>query len=1597
MNGSLRQFLGPLALVDVVADSAYSYDIKFYTNQPGLYVTNSSGIFTPSGSAFKTITVSNPDLTSTSQLQFVENAYGSVTTNLYVWNPGANDWTLYSGNGLRSESRSQYWQGIFCTETNELWDSQGHIVFRQAEKFQVLTNGCTNLIERVSDPTGTHPATNSWLYTDTGLLVFEQGPYGNWTRYQYDANGNPTATVFCVGDAPTNAPNNQCRVESVQYGEAVLTNVVVSVNPTNSSMLIFTTNVVIQKYSLNCTTLLGQEVARQYNFTCLANQNSQTNYTYACQNMGANLSDPSNLLTCTVMPLGGLFAYQPSVVYHPNGTVSCYTYTNSLDGLLNTTILESGAANNLGVVIDGNRIITVTDQAGHTLTNQVYDIASGLLISQDVIAQMDYMGRPTIVTHLNGTNYTSYGCCGPDSQTEPSGLVTTYAYDALKRKTSETRGTILTSYTLDAQGHTLATYRQGVPVSSATYDTGGRQTSSTDALSNTTFYSESYDAAGHRVRTTTYPNATTQIETYYQDGNLLSRTGTAVHGVRYEYGVAVTNGVSCQFTRTIKLRDDGSDSGESSTSFTDMLGHPYMTVRGDGVITSQSTYNSVGQLIAQKDADSNTTLYAYNDLGAAFMTALDMDRDSVIDHQDRVTYNISSVVADHGTTVQRQQSFQYDEATNSILVSQSDTSVDGLRSWQVAFGLTSTSATVYDAPNAKTTVTSTSPDGSQTISVSVQGLQQSTTRKDANGVNLSSVNYTCDTMGRVATQDDGRTVTSNSYNNANQLIAVNVGGQITQNSYDVMGRQIQTIQPDFTTNYVAYFLTGEQATNWGSRTYPSTYTYDYAGRMQTLTTWTNFANQSGAATNTWNYDPHTGQLLSKRYSDTNGPSYSYTPGGKLSTRTWARGIVTTYNYDNAGALATVTYSDGLTPNVAYTYDRRGRTLAVTDGVGTHNFTYNNAGQLLTESFPCSSAIVTNTYDTLLRRSALQVVGSTFSLQPSTFSYDAASRLSAIAQGSLQAQYAYVTNSTLVSSIVFGNNATNQMTTVKTYDNLNRLTAISQQPAPSLPPTAYAYAYNAANQRTQRTDADNSTWQYQYDFLGQVTNATRAWADSTPVAGQQYAYAFDDIGNRRTQTANGRTQSYAANLLNQYTQRSIPGFFWELGSATNAATVTINGQSTLRHNAYFAAEIPMDNSSNAAYAAFVTRGVLQNAGTNHADLISARTGHVFLAQSPEQFQYDLDGNTLSDGRFTYSWDAENRLIAMQTATNKVGLAVPAVRLFFTYDYQSRRVGKVVSNCVSGVWSLSSARTFTYDGWNLLCETICNPSSVTTNSYTWGLDLSGSAQGAGGIGGLLWETQATTNCFVAYDGNGNVTALVDANTGALDAQYDYSPFGETIRASGPLAKANPFRFSTKYTDDETGLLYYGFRFYAPQLGRWVNRDPIQEQGGRNLYGFISNESINHLDKLGFCCYSVGLCSRTVGPITVPTTTVIAGHTFNIDPWLVSLVYAIIPNHNDVKVESQVGPVTESYIRGFFADSFSDAITHYMVSTIPYPLNFGVDGYVPGHVADDAYPVTCTMQCVSKARYDVVKARIFSTATSYHLLAYNCQTWAANQLAP
>jgi RHS repeat-associated protein len=90
-----------------------------------------------------------------------------------------------------------------------------------------------------------------------------------------------------------------------------------------------------------------------------------------------------------------------------------------------------------------------------------------------------------------------------------------------------------------------------------------------------------------------------------------------------------------------------------------------------------------------------------------------------------------------------------------------------------------------------------------------------------------------------------------------------------------------------------------------------------------------------------------------------------------------------------------------------------------------------------------------------------------------------------------------------------------------------------------------------------------------------------------------------------------------------------------------------------------------------------------------------------------------------------------------------------------------------------------------------------------------------------------------------------ALLDGATRAVLARYEYSHFGEIIRATGPRAKANPFRFSTKFAEDETGLVFYGYRYFSPSLGRWISSDPSQGRFGRNLYAFCRNRAGNSVD--------------------------------------------------------------------------------------------------------------------------------------------------------
>jgi hypothetical protein len=168
------------------------------------------------------------------------------------------------------------------------------------------------------------------------------------------------------------------------------------------------------------------------------------------------------------------------------------------------------------------------------------------------------------------------------------------------------------------------------------------------------------------------------------------------------------------------------------------------------------------------------------------------------------------------------------------------------------------------------------------------------------------------------------------------------------------------------------------------------------------------------------------------------------------------------------------------------------------------------------------------------------------------------------------------------------------------------------------------------------------------------------------------------------------------------------------------------------------------------------------------------------------------------------DANRRL---NTTSLSASPNASKLKLDFSYDHQGRRIQKLVSTNSGSGYVAQSTNRFVYDGWNLVA--ILNPQSAVLQSFCWGLDLSGTLQGAGGVGGLLAVNDTANGVhFCAYDGNGNVTALVNATDGTGSASYEYGPFGEVLRASGPMARANPFRFSTKYQDDESDQLYYGY---------------------------------------------------------------------------------------------------------------------------------------------------------------------------------------------
>ncbi len=273
-------------------------------------------------------------------------------------------------------------------------------------------------------------------------------------------------------------------------------------------------------------------------------------------------------------------------------------------------------------------------------------------------------------------------------------------------------------------------------------------------------------------------------------------------------------------------------------------------------------------------------------------------------------------------------------------------------------------------------------------------------------------------------------------------------------------------------------------------------------------------------------------------------------------------------------------------------------------------------------------------------------------------------------------------------------------------------------------------------------------------------------------------------------------------------------------------------------------------------------------TPYADL----DGDGCIGMSDLAILLGMYGTTIGDEIWAlYTWDAENRLIGVEpTAADPGDLTADDKKLVFKYDYMGRRVEKRVipwnpNLGTEGDWDVDnpdSVRRYVYHNWlpllELEVENAGTPSETMTilRKYTWGIDLSQTLDGAGGIGGLLatYDTQGTPETaddrgyLYLYDANGNVGQVLYASDGSIEVKYEYDVFGNRINLPDPSEYDQPFRFSTKYWDDETGLGYWGYRYYGPRLGRWLSRDPIMESGGANLYGYVQNAPTFDSDSLG-----------------------------------------------------------------------------------------------------------------------------------------------------
>jgi RHS repeat-associated protein len=705
---------------------------------------------------------------------------------------------------------------------------------------------------------------------------------------------------------------------------------------------------------------------------------------------------------------------------------------------------------------------------------------------------------------------------------------------------------------------------------------------------------------------------------------------------------------------------------------------------------------------------------------------------------------------------------------------------------------------------------------------------------DSNG-NVSSVSAPI-TSGTYAT-------TSYTYNSFGEVLTTTDPlGNVTTNTYDTHGNLLTVTTP---------------APNGSTAASVTTFTYDSKGELLTITDPLN--NKTTMA-----YFP-TGLIQTITDAQNNVTTYGYDAHGNRTSVIDANNQTTAFAYDAGDRLKTITYP-GSTGTTTFTYDNRGRRTSATDQNGkTTTYAYDDADRLLTVTDAATPANVTTYgYDTENNLTSIKDANN----NTTSFTYDAFGR---VTKTNFPSGYIETYGYDAVGNLTGKTDRKNQLITY-TYDQLNRLTQKSYPDS-----TAVNYTHDNDSRLTQVADP-TGTYQFTFDNMGRLTNTTTSYAF---LAGRNFAtsYSYDAASNRTgfTDPESGAT-SYVYDTLNRLQTLTPPAAFSGTGNfgfsydalsrrtqmtrpnglksvyaydnlsrllsvLHQSGSATLDGASYAVDNAgnrtsktdqlagvtsnytydpiYELTQVTQATTTTESYTFDAVGNRLSSLGVSPYNV---NTSNELTSTPSTTYTYDSNGNTqtkvVGSNTTTYAWDVENRMTS-------VTLPGSGGTVTFAYDPFSRRIKKVTSTTTS---------IFAYDGDNLVEETNSSGAAVARYEPTQNIDEP-----------LAMLRSGATSYFHA-DGLGSITSLSSA-AGSIANTYTYDSFGKLTASSGSLV--NPFQYTARESDTETGLYYYRARYYDSSAGQFLSEDPLRFFAEVNFYAYVEQNPINLADPLGLLC--------------------------------------------------------------------------------------------------------------------------------------------------